>query len=262
MTGPPRRLGRRTFLTDLGRATLGAVVLGPALAGCSGTSGDGAPGAGARADGDDDAGAPSGLAWERASFGFVSAYVLVRAGEALVFDTGTGDDLTPITAALEAAGVGWGDVGTVLLSHDHGDHVGGIGLTAEQAPGAAFRAAMPDLESVRGRIAGATTVADGDTLLGLRVVATPGHTPGHVSAFDPDSGLLLAGDALVHDVAIGGADGDGVEVSPSEFTADEDRARASVTVLSDLRPATILFGHGEPLREDAADMLATYAAGL
>lgn len=280
-TGRPRPvLTRRTLLADLGRITLGAVVLGTGVAACDDGGSSGAPAATPAGRASDPAGMsdpagtsdpagmsdPTGtgaLSWERASFGFVSAYVLVRAGEVLVFDTGTSDGgIEPIVDALAAAGAGWGDVAHVLVSHDHGDHVGGIEAVMAEATMATAHAAGPDFASVQRRVDRAEEVADGDDLLGLRVVATPGHTRGHVSAFDPGAGLLLTGDALVNGVQIGGSSGEGIEVSPPDFTADAAAATASVGVLADLGPSTMLFGHGDPLTDGAADELSTYADSL
>lgn len=260
-------LSRRVFLTDLGRVTLGAVVLGPALVGCSSqdeADGSDGPAASAGTSGVGEGSEPataSGLRWERASYGFVSAFVLVRDGAAVVFDTGTSDGgAGPIEQALTAAGVGWDAVGDVVVSHRHPDHVGGLGAVAAEAPAAAVHAAMPDLEVVRRTVEGASEVVDGDVVLGLRIVATPGHTSGHIAAYDEGSGVLLAGDAVVNGVAIGGTTGEGIEASPPEFTDDAEAAATSVGVLADLRPATILFGHGEPLTEDAAEQLAAAAS--
>ena len=132
MPRTPRRIHRRTLLADLGRVTLGAVVLGGVGAGCA--SGD--------TTSDATSGPGAGAPWQRASFGFVSAYVLVRDGEALVFDTGTGDGLTPLSEALGAAGVTWGDVSTVVVSHAHPDHVGGLELVLAEAPEATVHAAV------------------------------------------------------------------------------------------------------------------------
>lgn len=254
---------RRTLLLDLGRATLGAVLLGGIAAGCAdgdetgggaGGGDDATPGGGGsetpRAGGAGSA--PDGTAtWQRASFGFVSAYVLVRDGEALVFDTGTGDDIGPISDALTAAGAGWDAVGHVLVSHRHGDHVGGLDLVVAEAPDAVVYGGMPDLDEFRDRAGSVREVVDGDAVMGLRVVATPGHTPGHVSALDEDNGLLLVGDALVNGVAIGGATGTGVELSPPEFTADAEAAAASGRALADLTFDVALFGHGEPITSGA-----------
>ena len=270
-TAPPP-VSRRLFLADVGRVTLGAIVLGPALTGCTddGAGDDGsataAPtGGGTPSPEPTTSRQPTGarVEWQRASLGFVSAYVLVRRGEGLLFDTGTGDDAVgPIAAALEAIGVGWDAIGHVVLSHRHGDHIGGLGAVLREAPGATVYGALPDLDEVREQVDGAVPVVDGDTVMGLRVVATPGHTEGHIAAFDEGQGLLLAGDALVNGVAIGGASGDGLEPSPPEFTADAGAAAASVGVLAALRPATILFGHGEPLGTGAAEALDELAVSL
>ena len=261
---------RRTLLVDLGRTTVAAAVAVPLLSACAGEDepgpGDGATSgdAGGSSEGVGSVGTAEGvLDWQRASFGFVSAYVLVRNGEALVFDTGTGDDgVDPIATALEAAGVGWGAVGHVLVSHRHGDHAGGVEAVLGEAPDATLYAAMPDLDRIATE--GATTAAlvDGDQVLGLRIVATPGHTLGHVSALDETSGLLLAGDAMVRDREIGGTTGEGIEASPPDFTEDAELALESVRILADLDFETVLFGHGDPLEEDAKAQVEAYAATL
>lgn len=254
--GPPSRMTRRALLVDLGRASLGAVVLGPGLVGCAAADDERQRDTAAASAGDE-----ASVAWRRASFGFVSAYVLVRGGEALVFDTGTGEDVAVIGDALEDAGAGWGQVAHVVVSHRHDDHVGGVDRVVDEAPAAAVHAAVPDLDVVRARLPAASAITDGDRLLGLRVVATPGHTPGHISLFDDETGLLLAGDAVVNGVAIGGTTGDGVEPSPPSFTADADEALASVRTLVDLAPTTILFGHGDPLTSGASAALEDALGG-
>lgn len=261
------RLSRRALLVDLGRVTLGAVVLG-GVAGCAdgdpggedaapdtgtgtaATGGD-APAADEQASGEEGTAAAVDASFQRASFGFVSAYVLVRDDEAVLFDTGTGEDVAPITAALEAAGSGWDAVGHVVVSHEHPDHVGGLDAVLAEAPDAATYAAVPDLDRFRDRAGDPREVVDGDRVLDLTVVATPGHTAGHISLLDERAGLLLVGDALVNGVAIGGASGEGIEVSPPEFTADAEAAAASASRLAGLTFDTALFGHGEPVRGDA-----------
>ena len=284
---PRRTMSRRTMLTDLGRSTLAVALVGVGVAACGDgddtagddtagddtagddtagdatAGGDEASGDGTATEGTSDEGGSAGsgseVRWERANMGFVSAYVLVRDGEALIVDTGTGEDLSPIAGALEAAGVGWGDVSTVLVTHSHGDHAGGVAGVAAEAPDAVFLGAMPDLDSFRGQVDTAEAVADGDTTFGdLRVVATPGHTAGHVSAYHPGTGLLVVGDALVN----GFQDAEGLGGSPEQFTADAAQAGRSVVALADLDVATILFGHGEPLTARASTRLRELADSL
>jgi glyoxylase-like metal-dependent hydrolase (beta-lactamase superfamily II) len=72
--------------------------------------------------------------------------------------------------------------------------------------------------------------------------------------FDPDSGLLVAGDALSNTAGLAG--------SPPQFTADGAQAEASVRSLADLDVQRILFGHGDPLEEGAATALRDVAASL
>lgn len=56
-------------------------------------------------------------------------------------------------------------------------------------------------------------------------------------------------------------DGTGPASNPS-FTEDPAAARATVRELARLQPRTILVGHGDPIRRDAADALARLAASL
>lgn len=258
----PPRLGRRWLLTTLSRAGLGVAVLGAACTSDDGaTTGDPTPssptpGTDAASPGGaspTDAG-PAALRWERADLGFVSAYVLVRGGEAVVVDTGVEGSAGAIEAALAAAGVGWDAVGDVVLTHRHPDHVGSVDAVLEAAAGATVHAGADDVAAVP--VDGVQALADGDRVFDLTIVATPGHTPGHVCVHDPATGLLVAGDAL------NGTDGSDVRGPNPEFSSDMDAALTSVGVLGGLDVSTILFGHGEPYEgDDAADRIAALAAG-
>jgi glyoxylase-like metal-dependent hydrolase (beta-lactamase superfamily II) len=53
---------------------------------------------------------------------------------------------------------------------------------------------------------------------GLRVIATPGHTPGHISLFAPAMSVLFCGDSMV-------ADKNGLHGSRSTVTWDEGKAK-------------------------------------
>jgi hydroxyacylglutathione hydrolase len=85
-------------------------------------------------------------------------------------------DIDRVVAAASAAGV---TITHVLETHIHNDYVTG-GLALADAAGAAYVVAgCEDVGFDR------TAVEDGDDLavggLGVRVMATPGHTPGHLS---------------------------------------------------------------------------------
>ena len=91
-------------------------------------------------------------------------------------------------------------------------------------------------------------------MFGLQIVATPGHTAGHVAVFDPDSGVLVAGDALNNDGGLSG--------SNPQFTDDEVAAADSVRKLAGLEPRVILVGHGSPVVKSAAAELQRLASAL
>lgn len=158
---------------------------------------------------------------------------LIRTSEALILvDTGSGDKFQPTAGRLRdnllAAGVAPESVTHVVLTHAHPDHAGGIlrpdgtltfpnaayhvaaaewDFWVEQDPAARYPGlsgfvpgARRDLGAVAGRL---VRLRDGDELVsGIRVLDTPGHTPGHISLeLAGDDGLLITGDAITNVVA-------------------------------------------------------------
>lgn len=254
-------VNRRIFLAQLGKATLAVVVLGAGVVACDSDDTDGvSPTAAPALD---------GVAWHRVAFGdnFVAAYVLVRGGEAALVDTGT-ESLAGagiIEDALDAAGIGWGAVGHVVVTHLHADHRGNLPevmTLASDATGYAGAADIPALELESPRPLRA--VGDGDKVFGLEIIETPGHTPGHISVLDPVGGLLVAGDAL------NGAGEPGFSstaaaavVGPNPATTrDLALANESVKKLAGFTFDTIVFGHGSPVEADAGQQVAALAAEL
>ena len=268
----PRRLSRRVFLADLGRGTFAAAVVGVGLTACSDDDAD------PTGEGDDALPAPTAsatatatatavatatataaapleaLRWERVPLGVVSAYVLGRGNEGAVVDTGTAGSAGDIEAALGALGLSWGAVGHVIATHAHRDHVGSLGAVLDLAPEAMAYAGAADIAAI-GSPHAISAVGDGDRVFGLEVIATPGHTPGHISVLDPVAGLLLAGDAL-------NGSGSGVVGPNPQFSSDLALANASVVKLAGHAFEAVVFGHGEPVTSGASALVAALAAEL
>jgi glyoxylase-like metal-dependent hydrolase (beta-lactamase superfamily II) len=268
---------RRLFLVDLGRAGLAVAVLG--VAGCatstsssppssasataSASNGDGSQAsasAGAASPAASGAASPPGggsaggaTAWQRVNLGFVSAYILARGGEAAVVDTGVVGSEGAIADGLAAAGLGWTDVGHVILTHQHQDHAGSASAVLEAAPDAMGYAGAEDIPAIAVPRA-LVPVADGDQVFGLRIVATPGHTKGHVAVLDEAGGILVAGDAL------GTTGGRPTPPNPG-FTEDMDEATASIAKLGGLAFETLLVGHGDPIESGASAAVKAIAGG-
>jgi glyoxylase-like metal-dependent hydrolase (beta-lactamase superfamily II) len=165
---------------------------------------------------------------------------LINTGTKLVLvDTGTGGAFEPtagtLLANLKAAGYAPEQVDDVLITHTHGDHVGGLvkdgaavfpnavvhvgkaDLDAAQAkPGNAFApyAALKHLEPIEGAV---------ELVPGVRAWPTPGHTPGHTSYLVESAGqkMLVTGD-LIHVAAVQ-LDDPGVTVT---FDSDPKAAEA------------------------------------
>jgi glyoxylase-like metal-dependent hydrolase (beta-lactamase superfamily II) len=136
---------------------------------------------------------------------------------------------------------GW--VGAVLVTHDHPDH----------APGALPFAGRVGAPVYAFRLAGAEKLRAGQRVragaLDLAVVHTPGHTSDHVSFFEPGSGALFTGDAVVGrgTTFIDPPDGDLVQYL------------RSLTRMRDLGPRIIYPGHG-PIVLRAQQKILEYLA--
>jgi glyoxylase-like metal-dependent hydrolase (beta-lactamase superfamily II) len=89
-------------------------------------------------------------------------------------------------------------------------------------------------------------------LPGWRWIATPGHSPGHVSLFRDRDRTLIAGDAVIttKQEALFAALTQRPELHgpPAYFTPDWGQARGSIRRLAELRPIVLTTGHGPPLR--------------
>ncbi|MBU2668033.1 MBL fold metallo-hydrolase [Actinoplanes bogorensis] len=236
------RLTRRLLFTA-GAGALGVTVLGS----CSSSS---PPASSTPSSASPEAPVPAASGavagdWRRVDISYVAAYILVREGEAAIVDLGIPGSQAAIEDGLKAAGAGWGSVKHIVLTHLHDDHVGGL---AEIAPlvKANIYAGTGDLSSIISPKP-LKPLADGDEVFGMRIVDTPGHTLGHISVFEPSTGVLVAGDAL----RFAGR----LENSDPQYTADLVKADETVRKLAAMDIRAILPGHGEPVVAGASAAL-------
>ena len=82
---------------------------------------------------------------------------------------------------------------------------------------------------------------------GLEVLATPGHTPEHISFYLRKGGILFAGDSLR-------ANKGELIVSHGFNTWDEEQARESARLQAELKPKIVCVGHGATVYEAEGKM--------
>lgn len=176
------------------------------------------------------------------------------------------DGLTLVDTAMKAAeqilAVADVPVRRIALTHGHGDHVGSLDDLKARL-GGDVEVLMPEIdaqihagerEKTKGSWPTLTTAPDvrlapGDRIGSLEVVASPGHTPGHVSFLDTRDRTLIGGDVFT---SYGG-----VEVTnhfhlrfPLAAMATEDKAQdlESARALRALDPRILVVGHGPVVR--------------
>ncbi|MDJ0638277.1 MAG: MBL fold metallo-hydrolase [Paracoccaceae bacterium] len=149
---------------------------------------------------------------DKAQF-FFTPTVVQTGGETILFDAGL--SATGTTAALQAAGIAADDVDVVVLTHMHGDHIGGLTDDAGTPTYANARYVTGQVEydhwaaaenerfdgKVRPFADKMNFLGDGDSVAsGITAVSAFGHTPGHM-AYLLDSGgeqVLVMADTANH----------------------------------------------------------------
>ena len=216
-------------------------------------------------------------------FGFVNAYVVREDDGLTVIDTAITGSAKAIRKAAEGLGA---PIVRILLTHAHSDHVGSLDALAGELPEAEVLISHRDArlldkdrtmdpgepgDKLRGGYPGTETkptrtIRPGESVGSLEVIATPGHTPGHISLLDGRDGTLFCGDAYS---TLGG-----VETCaklnprfplPALATWHRPTALESARVLRGREPTALAPGHGKvveaPLEEmDSAIARAEKAA--
>jgi len=209
-----------------------------------------------------------------AGYDGITAGYLIRGDRPCLVETGTAPSAPVVREALASLGVGPADLATVVVTHIHLDHAGGVGDIAAMYPGAqivvhergARHLADParlmasarmvygdELDELFGTLAptppGRIRAVDGTGTIdlggGRRLDShyAPGHAKHHVGLIDSVSGDLYVGDAA--GVYIQETADLRPATPPPDF--DLDTALESLRMFAALRPVRLLFSHYGPV---------------
>lgn len=194
---------------------------------------------------------------DRGGLGWCAICLIREGSETILFDTGTYGMRQPLLKALSARGVERTDVTTVILSHCHWDHV----LNYPLFPRARVLLHQADLDFALGAEPGehlylvewlmeklaadprlVTFRGEFEVCPGLKLIETPGHSPGAVSAVLEWQGkrTVVAGDALKYRVDL-------LSKTVDETHADPARSVESMRLIESIAEI-VIPGHDRPFR--------------
>jgi glyoxylase-like metal-dependent hydrolase (beta-lactamase superfamily II) len=207
----------------------------------------------------------------------VNCYLVREAGGLTLIDAGLPGSAPAILKAAADLGA---PITRIVLTHAHGDHLGSLDALRTRLPGAELSMSARDARFLAGdmsldpsepqaKLRGSyqrvesrpdRLLVDGDTVGSLRVVASPGHTPGHIAFLDTRDGSLIAGDALQTraGVAVAGTVR-WLFPLPALATWHRPTALTSARHLRALEPSRLAVGHGDVLERPLAEMDAAIA---
>ncbi len=177
-------------------------------------------------------------------------------------------------AIIQEAGRLRSPIVRIALTHAHSDHVGSLDALHEALPDVEVAISGRDARLLAGDLSldpsepqdkkpngylcktrPTRLLQAGDHIGSLEVIATPGHTPGHVAFFDTRDRALIAGDAFqtLGGVAVSGT----IKILfplPALATWQKGLALESARELVALQPSLLAVGHGRVLNNPESAM--------
>lgn len=205
-----------------------------------------------------------------------NVYLMDAGGGYYLVDSGLYGYAKAIMEELEGAGYPLSHLKGILHTHGHGDHIGNTAALAKRSGASVlgheadlpFFQKTPDppakssLQCFMLKLMDRTLfrqpptpldafLREGDEIQAggrWEVLPTPGHTPGSISFYQPDQGILLCGDALFNQHPMTRVKGLRLPLPLVSF--DDKASLASAQKIANLEPRILCPGHGLQVRGD------------
>jgi glyoxylase-like metal-dependent hydrolase (beta-lactamase superfamily II) len=200
-------------------------------------------------------------------------------GQVTLIDMGIASSGKKVIAALRSIGSDPSEVTRLMLTHCHPDHAGGAAYVSKET-GRSVDVHANDAEYVRSgtqpdvdpssrigklfrklpepkveKVSVGEELRDGQVVPfagGIRVVHTPGHSPGHASYLHEPSGTLITGDAIFNVLGRRWP----MKMLCSNFALTKQTAHR----LGELEYSTAAFTHGPEIRERPREAIRAFLA--
>ncbi len=194
--------------------------------------------------------------------------VLYTDGRLVLVDTSVDAGAKDLFAYLKKTGVAAKDIGSIVITHTHPDHVSGLAAIKAQATVAKVAAHRDDADYVArtkdypgppGKqrhtpVPVDVRLEDGQSFEGFTVIHCPGHTPGSIALLDREQKVLVAGDTMNHEK--------GLAPMSDDYNIDPRAHRQSIKKLASYDFEIVLFGHGPPIAKGGSAQVRALASKL
>lgn len=204
----------------------------------------------------------------------INCYIIEEETELTLIDTGLASHGPKIIEVIKSLSK---PLSTILLTHGHDDHVGSVDILKKEFPDAQLCISARDslllngdkrllddegMLPIKGGISTKIKSSpdrllyEQNTVGSLKVISSPGHTPGSISLFDERNSFLIAGDAFQTKggIAVAGT----LKLTfpfPAFATWDKNRSLNSAKQLASLHPKLLAVGHGTCIKDPYEAMM-------
>lgn len=209
--------------------------------------------------------------------GMVNCQLIVSEDNIILIDTGLPGDSSKIINYVEKAlKRSRQDVKTIVITHNHFDHIGGLSRV-KKATGASVAIHPADADYIKGKgkhsgssfmnflvklfqivyrtkpVEPDILLNDGDSIGEYQIIHTPGHTKGSICLYNPEKKVMFVGDNLQYK--------EGKLQSPGERLIPEpEKYEESMKKLLNYDIEVILTGHTAPVTSGGNDLLTEFIA--